>query len=249
MKAPLRAGRRPVKRIDPNMFRELVKDGRVWNALGRVTRPDDSAAWDDYYEVHTEGLQIVDITVEVELVPSRVTVTARMGGWGKLAGVVQIPAVGDEVIVAIPDGELSFMPTIIGLLGRPGNLRTGPGGGSSSKTPGDDSNPEAEGGELGDGSPPPHVDTGILPIAPIVMIWGQQVFVHNGQNAPEPLAKLSDVDAVEAHVQAVVTYINTDLELTVVGGGGGLAKGATAAALLDTPDDATTEGTSTLKAT
>lgn len=108
--------RRPkaAKRLPVAEFRELLRDHRMWCKLAIVYQPDDGL----HYELITEGSTLVDILVEVETVPDRVPLTCRLGtiagSSGK--GIWSIPAVGDEVIVAVPDGQLDFIPSIVAQL-------------------------------------------------------------------------------------------------------------------------------------
>lgn len=97
------------KRLDLTDLRELLKDRRVWAAVGRVVQPDDGS---DYWQIVVHKGDEVDIEIEVVIQPSKVPVTARLrgGGWW------EVPAVDDEVALLIPDGQLDFMPIVIGSL-------------------------------------------------------------------------------------------------------------------------------------
>jgi hypothetical protein len=111
-----RRGNRATKRLDLSDLRALLRDRRVWCAIGKVIDPDGNG---QHFELVTNaGGALVDITVEVELQPSLQDVTCRMSGFAGTAGagIWTVPAVGDEVIVAIPEGEIAFQPTIIGVL-------------------------------------------------------------------------------------------------------------------------------------
>jgi hypothetical protein len=112
---PLRA-RRATKRLDLTDARKLLRDRRTWNALGIVTTPEDGGS---HFElVEDDDGTLVDILIEVELVPDQITVSARLSGFagGAGAGTWRIPALGDEVIVAIPAGQIDFQPAIVGVL-------------------------------------------------------------------------------------------------------------------------------------
>jgi hypothetical protein len=97
------------KRLDLTDLRELLKDRRVWSAVGRVVMPE--GATQHWQIVAHEGAN-VDIEIEVVLQPSQVPVTARLrgGGWW------EVPALNDEVALLVPDGQLEFMPLVIGSL-------------------------------------------------------------------------------------------------------------------------------------
>jgi hypothetical protein len=99
--------KKATKRADLSSMREALKDGRVWVSLGTVT------GGSDYYQI--DG---ADILVEVELHPSTARITAKLGtvAGAMGAGVWAIPPLGSEVIVAVPDGEMIFQPTIVALL-------------------------------------------------------------------------------------------------------------------------------------
>lgn len=93
--------------MDVTALLELTRDGRTHNAVGVVIAADDSGS---HFEV--DG---ADVMVEVELQPSQVGVTCRLGApaGGQGAGLWRVPAIGTEVLVVVPDGELDFMPTIV----------------------------------------------------------------------------------------------------------------------------------------
>ena len=91
-------------------MRSLFRDHRVWTGLGVVIEPEGGGA---HWSVvpGPGGSGSVDIVVEVELQPSLVPVTARLR-----AGIWEVPALGDEVAVLIPDGEIDFQPIIVARL-------------------------------------------------------------------------------------------------------------------------------------
>lgn len=101
---PLRS-RSAVKRLDLTDMRSLFKDRRMWSAMGIVYAPDGEEHWQ---VVLNEAGDSVDVIVEVELQPSQVPVTCRLP-----AGVWDVPDVGDEVGVILPDGEIDFMPVLV----------------------------------------------------------------------------------------------------------------------------------------
>lgn len=103
------------KKLDLSSLKHALRDGRVWNKLAVVIQPEDGS---DHYELETVGGVVVDIYIEVETIPNRVPLFCRMSGFagGAGAGIWTIPAVDDEVIVAVPDGEIDFMPAVIAVL-------------------------------------------------------------------------------------------------------------------------------------
>lgn len=102
-------GRRGAKRIDLTDMRHLFKDGRVWTGLGVVVAPNNEPHWQIVADEETGDL--LDVIVEVELQPSQVLVSARLR-----AGMWEVPALGDEVAVIIPDGAIDFQPVIVATL-------------------------------------------------------------------------------------------------------------------------------------
>lgn len=100
-------GRKATKRLDLTDIRAVMRDNRVWSGLAIVVQPDDGPYWQI---IGTDG-EDADIHVEVVLQPSGVPLTARLR-----AGVWEVPAVGDEVAVIIPDGATDFQPIILGIL-------------------------------------------------------------------------------------------------------------------------------------
>lgn len=112
----MRASRRPVKRIDLRDMREVLKDARVWAAVGQVIQPDGEADATHYELVPGETGAIVDILVEVLLVPSNIEVTCRLAGAAGARGAITIPDVGDEVLVVVPEGQVDWMPVLIARL-------------------------------------------------------------------------------------------------------------------------------------
>jgi hypothetical protein len=111
-------GRRPRKRMDLSDLRALTADRRIWCSVGKVIVPDDHADASHYTLVTGAGGAVTDLLVEVELQPSLQDVTCRMSGFagGAGRGIWTVPAVGDEVLVALPEGQIAFMPTIIAIL-------------------------------------------------------------------------------------------------------------------------------------
>lgn len=184
-------GRRPRKRLDLTDVRSLVADRRIWCSVGKVIVPDDHEGAQHFELVTGAGGAITDILVEVELQPSLQDVTCRMSGFagGAGRGIWTVPAVGDEVLVMLPEGQIAFMPTIVGIL-------------STRDIPNDGGQGPAEGRTI---------------------IVNSEVLVHDGSGGAVPLALKSDVDAL-------ANYVDTELSLPVVGGGGGNATVATTVA-------------------
>jgi phage baseplate assembly protein gpV len=91
-------------------LRELLVDGKVHAQLGVVVKPTSDPHW---RKITGKGGR-TDIVVEVETSPLGYDLTCRLtseaGGHGM--GLWRVPAVGAEVLVVLPDGELEFMPTI-----------------------------------------------------------------------------------------------------------------------------------------
>lgn len=107
-----RGGRRGTKRLDLSTLRAAMQDSRVWAALGTVIQPDGEADAPHWEIITDDAGNATDIVVEVLLVPANVEVTARLN----MRGAIEVPAVGDEVIVVFADGQLDWMPTILGKL-------------------------------------------------------------------------------------------------------------------------------------
>lgn len=93
------------KRLDLTDMRAAFADRRTWTAIGIVECPEGVA---QHWEVVTEDGEAVDILVEVVLQPSQVGVTARLR-----AGIWEVPALGDEVAIIMPEGVPDFMPIIV----------------------------------------------------------------------------------------------------------------------------------------
>lgn len=96
-------GNRGSKRLDLTDMREIFKDNRMWCAVGIVTLPPGA---DQHFEISD-----TDVLVDVVLQPHLLDVTCRLA-----AGVTLIPNVGEEVVVAIPEGEMAFMPIVLCVL-------------------------------------------------------------------------------------------------------------------------------------
>lgn len=97
-------GNRGSKRLDLTDMRSVLRDERSWVAVGKVVVPPGAAS---HFEIVTDD----DIRVDVVTQPGLHDLTCRLS-----AAMSIVPAVGEEVIVVIPEGEMSFMPVIIGVL-------------------------------------------------------------------------------------------------------------------------------------
>lgn len=165
----LRSRRRGTKRLDMSALREALKDSRMWASIGVVTKPDGEEGATHWEIVVDDAGNATDIVVEVQLVPSNVEVTARLN----TLGAIQVPEVGDEVLVVFPDGQLDWMPTIVG------RLSTG-------------LIPYPSSALIHDTRPKP---TSILIVPPP----GGHVYVYDGDTGEvEPLVKKSDYNALKA---------------------------------------------------
>lgn len=105
---PMR-GNTPTKKLDLTDMRALFHDHRVWTSIGIVQCPEGV---ETHWEVVTDDAgTAVDVLIEVLLAPSEVPTTCRLR-----AGMWEVPALGDEVIVIIPEGAVDFMPIVVGRL-------------------------------------------------------------------------------------------------------------------------------------
>lgn len=101
---------KPKKRFDlTNMTKALEDMGFArgsFSCLGIVLAAEDGGA---HFDLDDE-----DLTVEVELMPSQAQLTVRVGtvAGGGGGGIWKVPPVGAEVLVAVPDGDTAFQPTI-----------------------------------------------------------------------------------------------------------------------------------------
>lgn len=97
------------KRFEASDLKALVADGRMWVAMGTVFAPDGGSHFD---------LDGEDCFVEVETHPEGRDFTCRLGAGlgGANAGFWKIPKVGTEVIVVVPSGEETHMPTVVACL-------------------------------------------------------------------------------------------------------------------------------------
>lgn len=101
-----RRQRTRARKLDLEQMRELLKDRRVHTAYGIVVAPDGP---NSHYD-----LDGVDLLIEVETSPDQLDLTCRWGLGGQ--GPWTVPAVGDEVVILVPNGQIDFMPVIVGVL-------------------------------------------------------------------------------------------------------------------------------------
>jgi hypothetical protein len=111
-----RSKQRSTRALDINALREALADGRVWTAIGRVSRFDGEPA---HFEIFPASAgERADVIVDVELFPQGERVACRLAGAGALWA---IPPVGAEVAVLVPTGDYEADPIIVGVLGFPGD--------------------------------------------------------------------------------------------------------------------------------
>lgn len=170
----MRARRRGTKRLDLSTLREALKDSRVWASIGVVIKPDGEDTATHWEIVTDDAGNATDIVVEVLLTPANVEVTARLN----MLGVVQVPEVGDEVLVVFPDGQLDWMPVIAA------RMSTG-------------AVPYPSSALIYDTRPKP---TSILIVPPP----GGHVYVYDGDTGTvEPLVKRSEFNGHHHHLNAI----------------------------------------------
>jgi len=100
---------KPVKRPDLSALKEAMRDQRQWAVLCKVLPADDGG---QHWTVD-DGDVLVDVQVQPSEEELTVIVSSPVGGLG--TGVFAIPPVDSEVYVSIPDGEISFQPSIVGV--------------------------------------------------------------------------------------------------------------------------------------
>jgi hypothetical protein len=96
------------KRLDMTEIRSALRDERRWTAIGVIVANTDGSP---HWRVEMDGSEAVDIMVDVVLQPSQVPIECRLQ-----AGMWIVPRIGEEVAVSIPDGQIDFLPCIIGIL-------------------------------------------------------------------------------------------------------------------------------------
>ncbi len=105
-----RRKRKAVKRPDLSAIKEALRDNRAFVRVAKVIADDKGGP---HFSIDDGDILVVVETVPLE---EEVTclVTSPVGGGG--AGIFAVPPVGSEVFVVLPDGEIDFMPAIIGVL-------------------------------------------------------------------------------------------------------------------------------------
>lgn len=104
------------RRLEMADARSALADNRMWCAMGVVVKRDQE---NEHFEIiNDDSGNPADVVVEVDIMPRREAVTARLaavsGGPG--AGLWKVPPVGAEVLVAIPMGQLEGGAIIVGVL-------------------------------------------------------------------------------------------------------------------------------------
>lgn len=105
-----RRARKSARRAsDFSDLKEVLKDGRVFVELATVQAHGTGQHWSREDE---------DLLVEVVTCPRGRELVCRLGAAAGQAssGLWRVPAVGTEVVVAIPDGEPDHHPTIVACL-------------------------------------------------------------------------------------------------------------------------------------
>jgi hypothetical protein len=112
--APMR-GRKASKRLDVTGLREALADRRIWAQLAVVAAPAGASS---HWELVADQQGNRHVLVDVETVPRRIELRCRLGaGAGGLGqGLWRIPAIGTEVAILVPDGQIDFQPVIVACL-------------------------------------------------------------------------------------------------------------------------------------
>lgn len=98
------------KAIDMAQVKSALRDGKAWTSLGVVRQfPGESS----HFEIDGD-----DVLVDVELVPSNERVLCRLAAAGG-GGFWTVPAVGEEVAVLVPEGDIEADPIILGTFSTP----------------------------------------------------------------------------------------------------------------------------------
>jgi hypothetical protein len=103
-------GLRGSRKFQLNDLKDVLKDGRVWTAIGVVVKPEGEST---HFEITT-----TDVFVEVQLLPDQEQVLCILACS---AGVWMVPPLGSTVAVLVPTGELQADPVIVGILQTPGD--------------------------------------------------------------------------------------------------------------------------------
>lgn len=99
-------GRKASKRLDLTDMRQLFKDNRLWVALATVAVEEGQQ---QHFEI-TDECVVVDVVLQPAQEPLRCRLTSTV--W-------RIPDVGDEVLIALPEGQREFLPVIVANLSSP----------------------------------------------------------------------------------------------------------------------------------
>lgn len=91
------------------LLKRLLADGKVWTTVGVVKAPEG----EEHYEITDD-----DVYVDVKLCSGDQVLCrlGAMGAGGAGLGLWCIPAVGTEVAVLVPRGELEADPVIVAIL-------------------------------------------------------------------------------------------------------------------------------------
>jgi hypothetical protein len=95
--------KRTAKRLPIDTIKDVLQDTRVWVKVGVVRLFEGETS---HYE-----LDGADIVVDVEIMPERTPALCRLGV--SHGGVWRVPGVGQEVLVAVPEGDWDADPVII----------------------------------------------------------------------------------------------------------------------------------------
>ena len=106
----LKKRRKGAHRLDMTGLREALKDRRCWTCLATTIVPDGE---EEHWELIVDDSgNVTDILVEVVTQPEGQELTCRLD----IRGSIEIPALGDEVLVCLPSGRIDFMPVITGFM-------------------------------------------------------------------------------------------------------------------------------------
>jgi len=100
---------------DLSNLQKLMRDERAWVVRGTVWVPPGRSS---HYRVISEGELVRSVLIEVRTVPGNHDLTCELStiAGGANMGIWAVPPVGSQVVVALPDGSVSFTPTIVGVL-------------------------------------------------------------------------------------------------------------------------------------